>query len=396
MKKLLLAAAFACLGLAFTGTAFAKDLRVGNTPDCKNANFTTVQSAVTAANSGDKIKVCAGTYVEQVTIPAGKDKLSLEGEKDFQAIIQAPATMADPKAIVRVNGAQDVKIKGFTIQGPGGSGCDSIRWGVRVDGNGSATIEKNLIRHIRDQPFSGCQNGVGVLFGRSSEGQVGSGVLKDNLIDDYQKGGVVVSGDGSSAVIEHNAVFGAGPTAVIGQNGIQVSTDAVARIKDNVVGGNVYSPQTVAAAGLLLFNAGDTLAENNTVVGNDVGAYVIDSHGDVVVKKNDVSQSTYDGIAVTDAPATVEGNKLFDNDFGVGLYTVVGALVKGNDANDNRTDGFFADTDTSDNRFEGNKASGSGTFDCHDDSVGAGTAGTANFWLHDKGETASPPGICQD
>jgi pectin methylesterase-like acyl-CoA thioesterase len=42
-----------------------------NLLDCPNAQYTTIQSAVTAAVPGDKIKVCAGTYIEQVTIPAG-------------------------------------------------------------------------------------------------------------------------------------------------------------------------------------------------------------------------------------------------------------------------------------------------------------------------------------
>jgi len=34
-------------------------------------------------------------------------------------------------------------------------------------------------------------------------------------------------------------------------------------------------------------------------------------------------------------------------------------------------------------------------FDCEDDSTGGGTAGTANFWIKDFGQTESPPGICK-
>jgi hypothetical protein len=33
--------------------------------------------------------------------------------------------------------------------------------------------------------------------------------------------------------------------------------------------------------------------------------------------------------------------------------------------------------------------------DCHDDSVGSGTGGTANFWLKDKGETQNRPDLCK-
>src|SRR4051794_20419560 len=37
--------------------------------DCPNWEYNTIQSAVDDAQPGDKIKVCRGTYIEQVTIP---------------------------------------------------------------------------------------------------------------------------------------------------------------------------------------------------------------------------------------------------------------------------------------------------------------------------------------
>src|SRR5436305_109882 len=82
---------------------------------------------------------------------------------------------------------------------------------------------------VRDTPFSGCQNGVGVLIGRNFESTTGSGTVVHNLIDNYQKGGVVVDGQlatnapASHAEVAFNEVDGIGPTAVIAQNGIQVS-----------------------------------------------------------------------------------------------------------------------------------------------------------------------------
>ena len=36
--------------------------------ECPTPKFTTIQSAVDAAKPGDTIRVCAGTYVEQVSI----------------------------------------------------------------------------------------------------------------------------------------------------------------------------------------------------------------------------------------------------------------------------------------------------------------------------------------
>src|SRR5437764_345237 len=74
--------------------------------------YPTISAAVTAAHHGDEIDVAPGTYIEQVTIPAGKDGLTLHSINNWQAVIQAPAVMTAPNAIVRVNGAHDVTIDG--------------------------------------------------------------------------------------------------------------------------------------------------------------------------------------------------------------------------------------------------------------------------------------------
>ncbi|MGZ4831415.1 MAG: hypothetical protein ACXVZQ_00725 [Terriglobales bacterium] len=47
---------------------------------------------------------------------AGKDNLTLQSKKPLAAVIQAPAVMTSPKAIVRVQ-AQNAEILQFTIQG---------------------------------------------------------------------------------------------------------------------------------------------------------------------------------------------------------------------------------------------------------------------------------------
>ena len=79
----------------------------------------------------------------------------------------------------------------------------------------------------------------------------------------------------------------------------------------------------------------------------------------------------------------------------VNVYETSGASIDSNQARDNRSNGFYAGADTSGNTFQNDAASDSGMFDCRDDSHGAGTAGTANFWLNDHGETSLPPGICR-
>ncbi len=224
------------------------DCQGGTTP------YATVQSAVDAAFANDIIAVCPGTYVEQVTVETtvghNLEGLTIEAADEWSPpTIQAPAGMVGPKAVIYIRSAAGVVIQDLVISGPGGGDCDSIRYGIFVGGTqsaiGSANIYDNQINSIRDSvpgsALSGCQNGIGVGVGRAADSEVGRvDQMIGNSISDYQKGGILVDGVGSSAAIFDNVVTGAGKTTIIGQNGIQVSNGAIAAIQDNTVTANFY------------------------------------------------------------------------------------------------------------------------------------------------------------
>jgi len=391
---------------------------------CDNPGYLTIQSAVNAASSGDRINVCPGTYTEEVLIPAGKDSLLLRSVKTWQAVIKAPALMLGlTKSIVRVNGAQNATILAFTITGPGGFGCDSIRYGVRVDTGGSADILGNHITQIHDTPFSGCQNGVAVLVGRFSEGTTGSARVIGNVIDNYQKNGPTVSNSGSSAEIAHNRILGIGPTALIAQNGIQVSGGATATVQHNFVSGNIYTPGTFASTGILLFDPGQVVVAHNTITSNDVGEYTFAASSASTVSYNRVKSSTFDGLIVDESSSAQLAHNKSDQNAGpgIGLYGAQnssmtdnhvennagsGILVSidantstGNAVNDNKirsngggspdsTDGIRVEVGSTSNSLDGNHLRDNITHDCHDFNV------SGNTWTNNHGDTSVPPGIC--
>jgi parallel beta-helix repeat protein len=374
--KLLTLAIFALLAFG-AQTASAKVITVDDDgADCRKADFNNIQAAVTAAAPGDTVKVCAGTYTEQVTIPAGKNGLMLRSHTPLAAVIKAPSVMAEPKAVVRVSGAQDVTVYAFTITGPGGSACDSIRYGVRVDGGGSATVSHNHITQIRDNPLSGCQNGNAIQVGRQSEGQTGTATIIKNKIDFYQKSGVVVDGTGSGAEIRDNTITGVGPTAVIAQNGIQVSRNATANVRQNEVSQNLFAPQTFASAGILITETdGGVHVEHNILSNNDESIYLSDCAGPVV-RHNRTSANTFDGI---------------------GLVAATGATVANNFSEGNGFDGIYVSSDSTGNTITSNQMEDDAEHDAHDDSAGTGTGGSANTWEKNHCGSVNPEnktGLC--
>src|SRR3954449_8123510 len=285
--KRFLGAVLAVAGTAMVigaSSAFATTFTVGT---CSGGGFPTIQAAVNGASAGDKINVCGGTYVEQVSVPAGKNGLTLQSIGHLAATIQAPAAMSASKTIVRVTGSTNVKISDFTIQGPGSGSCDSLEYGIRIDGGGSATVSNNHITHIRDTPFGGCQNGVAIQAGRSADSTTGSVTAKSNTIDDFQKNGITVSGAGSTGMITNNTITGAGPTSTIAQNGVQISGGASGTVSQNDISGEVYSPGTVTSTGVLVFGAvGIVSVTNNTVHATDTGVYAYQVNDNTSVSGN--------------------------------------------------------------------------------------------------------------
>jgi hypothetical protein len=355
-------AELASVGLAGAGIYSAGDgpnMRIvdDDQAQCPNAAYTSIQAAVTASDAGDRIKVCPGLYQEQITIPDDKDDLVLFSRNPLEAVIKAPPVMSEPGDIILVDGAQGVGIRHFKITGPLSDNmfCSlEIRTGIRVRAGGSATIWGNHITQIRSSSpaLRGCQNGIAVAAGRMFQGQTGTIELSHNLIDLYQKGGVYVDNAGSYGQIDHNEIIGT-PTDIIAPNGVQISRGAGARVNHNKISLNQYLAPVVAGTGIILFQSGpgQLRVDHNAVFRNDDGISLYDTDGEQIDHNNSYEQTKYDGL--------------------------------------------YADFDSRDNTFAENKAYDNFEHDCHDDSVGGKTAGTANDWLHNQGETENRPGLCK-
>ena len=395
---------------------------VDNTPldnGCPATTFTTIQAAVNASGPGDTIKVCPGTYTEQVRITGHThDGLKLQSVKPLQAIIKWPTVETPPLALVDFNMADHVTFTGFTVTGPFTfGGCSPDRHeGLLVESALNEQIDHNHITMIQNSvpALYGCQEGDAVAIGHRNMTQAGSADVDHNQIDEYQKNGVQVVNAGSSAHVDHNTITGsanAAIRAIIASNGVVVFGGASAHVDHNAISGNVYSP-TPLSTGIILDEApnGSSEVDHNSLSGNDYGIET-DSQSGLEIDHNDVLGGRGDAITVCgDAtqfcgPATgniVDHNKLQGNGgSGLSLLNADQNLFNYNEIDNNgttgadTTDGIRVDGNSTGNEILKNHLKSNVTHDCHDDSTGTGTGGTANTWNGDKGDTENKPGLCQ-
>lgn len=120
---------------------------------------------------GATIEVCPGIYNEQVRIVGhSHDGLKLRSLKPQQATIHWPAVETAPLALVDVDSANSVVLRGFVVSGPFTyDGCSPDRHeGVLIEGGASLLLNDNHITQIKNSvpALYGCQEGDAVSVGR--------------------------------------------------------------------------------------------------------------------------------------------------------------------------------------------------------------------------------------
>lgn len=354
-----------------------------------------VQAAITAASSGDTIRVL-GVHKEQIVINDighERDDLKIVAGNPHAAIV-APDNIAAPGSLIQISGSQNVTIRGLTIKGPAETTTPDL-YGILVNGGGSAKIVGNRISNITDDPLSGVQRGIAIYIGGDGGG---SATIDGNLITRYQKAGIVVSGADSTATIDDNVVYGQGPTTVIAQNGVQISDGATAKITDNVIAGNTFTPNTFAASGILLDASGKVTIEDNVVSRNSIGIFVSAAAEGLVIKENVVARNDLLGIYLdSTSGAKLLGNIVSFNGSsdpasvgGIALGNSTNNRIEGNISFHNTGYGLALDSNSTGNTITRNRLFRNSVFDAADGTTGSGTQGTANTWTKNFGVTSDP------
>ena len=158
----------------------------------------------------------------------------------------------------------------------------------------SGVIRGNAILNV-NKGASSCQEGNGIEVRHAdASGPPAAIEIADNLIDGFQKTGIVASGN-VDVEIHGNTVGPSSTQRFMVTNGIQVSAGARVAIEFNTVTGNSWAGDAAAATAILLMNtAPGALVRGNVIVGNaDVGIYVMAN--EVRVERNRLTDSGPDG-----------------------------------------------------------------------------------------------------
>jgi hypothetical protein len=182
--------------------------------------------------------------------------------------------------IVEVTTSASVAMSQLTVKGPsrpgGGNNCApnplSLDMGIAVVSNASLNLFNAAVRDIYDiDPFgsenSGCPRGDAISIGRPGGPgvplTVGHAVIRQVLVDRYQKDGVTARTAGTTLDLRGSLVRNL-PSAVIASNGVEVLDGArgsmyfkgVIGNQCNLQPGVVFGPDPIndtEASGILLF-----------------------------------------------------------------------------------------------------------------------------------------------
>lgn len=359
---------------------------------CSYAGFTSIQAAVNAAPPGATIRVCPGTYNEVVTV--NKANLQLVGPRTPANCTQPAAPNPATEAIIQANTAggvvnlleNNIGFLRFTVQnntlGPGVftsasfSGHDVLQnvvqnnvLGVYFNANGTtvSTVVQNCIRQNNQ---AGAASGNGIY---SDQGLRNADITQNTFFR-----------NNSSAIV----LTGTAPGAVSG-----VDIDANTSRQDGSL--------------LAIFNSTNTrvrsnIARNNTgsaiFVGNDNTALQVLSNSIAGSARGVRSSTAFGGGPTTNAriSSNAIANSTVSDGISAGPNSLTNSVISSNSATSNPRDGIRIEAGgNAGNRIISNTLRNNAEHDCHDDTVGAGTAGTANTWISNAGVTENRPGLCR-
>jgi len=391
-------AIFSSVVLCFSAApALSRTLVVDNdAAECPHAQYNTIQQAVAVAEAGDKILVCPGLYTG--TVPVGTPELRIEARgAPGEVVLQGTGAVGE-LGFVLLN-TTGVVLQGFTVQGFG-------RAQIRIQGGRGNTVRQNVTRGaVVNDGIQVTSSSANVVEQNTSHGNPEDGIYIGLITD-------IPFEPASDNIIRHNEtfnnrhginIFGSGPGNVIFGN--RAHDNAQRGISNaNLSHGNEIKYNHAFANGLngiLVVDSSDVTVRDNRAEGNGSNGIALTATVNNVAANNVVTQNQSDGNAASGVllnratGSVVEQNLLVRNLDGVRMFNNAAAnIIRSNHVWRSGRDGIRAEAASSNNTIERNIVFNSVEHDAHDDSVGSGTAGTANSWIDNHCGTENRLVLC--
>ncbi len=242
-----------------------------------------IQEGVDMVLEGGTVNVAAGSYEEQVDV--GID-LAIIGADRGTTFINSPTSLTaffntgsnDNYPVVYIHDA-DVDISNFTIDGLNRGNSNYRFVGVGF-WNAGGSVTNCSITGITDTPFSGSQHGNGIYAYNNTGGPYALDVV-DVDVDDFQKNGITLLGEGLTVSVTGCTVTGVGATTTTAQNGIQLGYGSGGTITDCTVDGIAYNNTGWVASGMLFYQGGTVDVSGCTVTNSQANIIYQETNGTV-------------------------------------------------------------------------------------------------------------------
>jgi hypothetical protein len=301
--------------LSFAGTYLA--YAVGSTScDKKLVGYQTIQAAVNAVPSGSTIKVCPGTYPEQV-------------------VISKPLTLT--------GAASEASNAEVLIQIPAGGATRGFYDGIIGSIYSQILVSSTGPVNVADIAFDGTGNNIpagwgnlAAIFYEESSGTV-NGVSVANEIDFGGGMGIVAAANTIQTVTVENSDFRSfDGLGIWGKT--NTPSSLTLNVKSNTINDTGNNGVYGGTDGVLLLGSVSGTIESNLVNGSGSGFSMSFSGSAATVTANTIIASTLDGppnsgIEVNGGANTVKGNRILSGPIGVGIVltgTATGGSVTGN------------------------------------------------------------------
>jgi len=299
--------------------------------------FSTIQAAVNAVPPGLTIRVCPGSYPEQVVINKPLTLAGVTSGTSGAAVIVSPvgglvqnatSYFGSPIAAqIFIQGTTSssptVNLTDLVVDGYGNnvSGCSPNIVGIFYqDASGTVNHVTTTNQAIDVQP-DGCQLGLGIFAQSDDIGGTSNVTVENSSVHNYQKNGITGNEIGTTINVLNNNVVGYGPTTGAAQNGIQIGFGATGRVTGNTVNDDIWVGTGWAASGILLYDAANSITISQNTVGSAQFGIALASDGTPgtptddaeIITSNKISGSQGDSIDACTNGNSIRSNTIMDS-----------------------------------------------------------------------------------